>query len=405
VFFPELSPVSGTLASFATFGVAFLARPLGGAIFGHFGDRVRRKAMLIFSLLVMGLATFFVGLLPGYATIGDAAPVLLVVLRFLQDIGLGGEWGGAVLMAAEHAPRGKQAFYSGFAQVGPPVGFLISSGVFFLFASALSEEQFASWGWRLPFLFSMVLVGVALFVRISVAETPVFKEVMETKTEARVPIVDVLRTYPRTVALAALAGSVMFTYFFVITVFALSYGVSRLGLAQSTMLYCVMISMISMGVGIMVFATLSDRLGRRNLSLFSSGFLALWVFPMFWLVDTGNPPLIVLAFAVALVCLGCDVRPHGRVLLGALRDARALLRGLAQLRPGGSPRGCPGAYVAARLLAATGASWSISLYLFAVALASFFSLLLLSETYRTDVSETRPEEHRLIAESEGPAAG
>ena len=300
VFFPEFSPAAGTLASLATFGVAFLARPLGGVIFGHYGDRVGRKAMLIFSLLVMGLATFFVGLLPGYATIGVAAPLLLVTLRFLQGIGLGGEWGGAVLMAAEAAPPGKRAFYSGFAQMGPPVGFLLSSGAFLLFAYTLSEEQFASWGWRVPFLFSIVLVAIGLFVRASVAETPVFKEVMETQTEAQVPIVDVLRTYPKTVGLASLAGSVMFTFFFVITVFSLSYGVTQLGLSRSTMLYCIMVSIVCMGVGIMLFATLSDRLGRRNLALFSAGFLGLWAFPMFWLVDTGNPVLISLSFSIAL---------------------------------------------------------------------------------------------------------
>lgn len=206
VFFPEFSEASGTLASFATFGVAFLARPLGGALFGHYGDRVGRKAMLISSLLVMGLATFLVGLLPGYAQIGLAAPLLLVALRFLQGIGLGGEWGGAVLMAAEHAPEGRRAFYSGFAQVGPPVGFLLSSGAFLLFASNMSEEAFANWGWRVPFLFSIVLVAVGLFVRARVAETPVFRRVMETRTEARVPILDMLRTYPKTVALAAAAA-------------------------------------------------------------------------------------------------------------------------------------------------------------------------------------------------------
>ena len=311
VFFPEFSPAAGTLASLATFGVAFLARPLGGVIFGHYGDRVGRKAMLIFSLLVMGLATFFVGLLPGYATIGVAAPLLLVTLRFLKGIGLGGEWGGAVLMAAEHAPPGKRAFYSGFAQMGPPVGFLLSSGAFLLFAYTLSEEQFASWGWRVPFLFSIVLVAIGLFVRASVAETPVFKEVMETQTEARVPIVDVLRTYPKTVGLASLAGSVMFTFFFVITVFSLSYGVTQLGLSRSTMLYCIMVSIVCMSVGIMLFATLSDRLGRRNLALFSAGFLGLWAFPMFWLVDTGNPVLISLSFSIALFAWAAMYGPMG----------------------------------------------------------------------------------------------
>jgi MFS transporter, MHS family, shikimate and dehydroshikimate transport protein len=404
VFFPELSPVSGTLASFATFGVAFLARPLGGAIFGHFGDRVGRKAMLIFSLLVMGLATFFVGLLPGYATIGVAAPVLLVLLRFLQGIGLGGEWGGAVLMAAEHAPPGKRAFYSGFAQVGPPIGFLLSSGAFLLFASVLSEEQFAAWGWRLPFLVSIVLVGVGLFVRISVAETPVFKEVMETETEARVPIVDVFRTYPRTVALAALAGGVMFTFFFVITVFALSYGVGQLGLTQSTMLYCVMVSMVFMSLGIMVFATLSDRLGRRNLSLFSSGFLALWAFPMFWLVDTGNPVLISLSFSVALFAWAAMYGPMG-AFFSELFGTRVRYSGASlSYALAGVLGGALAPYISARLLAATGASWSISLYLLAMALVSFVSVLLLLETYQTDISETHSEERQLIAESQNPAA-
>ncbi|MDQ3236750.1 MAG: MFS transporter, partial [Actinomycetota bacterium] len=242
---------------------------------------------------------------------GVAAPLLLVTLRFLQGIGLGGEWGGAVLMAAEAAPPGKRAFYSGFAQMGPPVGFLLSSGAFLLFAYTLSEEQFASWGWRVPFLFSIVLVAIGLFVRASVAETPVFKEVMETQTEAQVPIVDVLRTYPKSVGLASLAGSVMFTFFFVIIVFSLSYGVTQLGLSRSTMLYCIMVSIVCMSVGIMLFATLSDRLGRRNLALFSAGFLGLWAFPMFWLVDTGNPVLISLSFSIALFAWAAMYGPMG----------------------------------------------------------------------------------------------
>ncbi len=405
VFFPEFSPASATLASLATFGVAFLARPLGGAIFGHFGDRVGRKAMLIFSLLVMGLATFFVGLLPGYATIGVAAPLLLVFLRFLQGIGLGGEWGGAVLMAAEHAPPGKRAFYSGFAQVGPPVGFLLSSGVFLLFASVLSEEQFASWGWRVPFLFSIVLVGVGLFVRISVAETPVFKQVMETQTKAQVPIVDVVHTYPRTVALAALAGSVMFTFFFAITVFSLSYGVAQLRLSQSTMLYCVMASMAFMGLGIMIFARLSDRLGQRNLALLSAGLLALWAFPMFWLVDTRNPVLIALAFSVALFAWSAMYGPMG-AFFSELFGTRVRYSGASlSYALAGVLGGALAPYIAARLLSATGASWSVSAYLLAMALISFVSVLLLSETYRTDLSETRTEERQLIAEVEDTTSG
>src|ERR671932_180377 len=196
IFFPEFSTAAGTLAAFATFAVAFVARPLGGAVFGHFGDRIGRKAMLIFSLLVMGVATVLIGLLPGYAAIGVAAPILLVVLRFLQGFGLGGEWGGAVLMATEHAPQGKRGLYSSFPQMGPAVGFLLANGLFLALTSTLSSEQFVSWGWRVPFVASLVLVLVGLYVRATIAETPVFSRAMETLARARVPFWDILRAYP-----------------------------------------------------------------------------------------------------------------------------------------------------------------------------------------------------------------
>lgn len=404
LFFPELSPASGLLASFATYGVAFLARPVGGAIFGHFGDRVGRKAMLIISLLTMGLATFLVGLLPGYATIGILAPLLLVLLRFLQGIGLGGEWSGAVLMAAEHAPPGRRAFYSGFPQLGPAPGYLLSAGLFLLLVSTLSTGQFATWGWRVPFLFSIVLVGIGFFVRARLAETPVFREVMETRTEARVPILDVLRTYPRTVILAALAGILIFAFFYIVTVFSVSYGVTQLGLPQSTMLYCVMIAVVFMGIGILLFATISDRVGRRNLALLSTGSVGLWAFPMFWLVDTGSPVLISLAFSVGLFAWSAMYGPMG-AFFSELFGTRVRYSGSSlSFAFAGILGGALAPLIATRLLAATGASWSVSLYLFAMALVSFVSILLLSETYRTDLSATRPEEHQLIAESQEPSS-
>lgn len=403
LFFPDLSPVSGLLASFATYGVAFLARPLGGAIFGHYGDRIGRKAMLIVSLLTMGLATFLVGLLPGYAQIGILAPILLVVLRFLQGIGLGGEWGGAVLMAAEHAPPGRRAFYSGFPQVGPALGYLLSAGIFLLLVSTLSQAQFASWGWRIPFLVSIVLVGVGLFIRARLAETPVFRRVMETRTEARVPILDVLRAYPKTVVFASLAGTLVFAFFYIVTVFSVSYGVTQLGLPQSTMLYCVMVSVVFMGVGILFFATISDRVGRRNLALLSSGFLGLWAFPMFWLVDTADPILITVAFSVGLFAWSATYGPMG-AFFSELFGTRVRYSGSSLSYALSGVLGAALApLIAVRLLSATGASWSVSLYLFAVALVSLVSILLLSETYRTDLSATRPEEHQLIAESREPA--
>ena len=397
LFFPALSPASGLLASFATYGVAFLARPLGGVIFGYYGDRIGRKAMLIISLLLMGASTFLVGLLPGYAQIGILAPILLVVLRFFQGVGLGGEWSGAVLMAAEHAPAGRRAFYSGFPQVGPAPGYLLSAGIFLLLVSALPADQFAAWGWRIPFLLSIVLVGVGLFIRARLAETPVFRRVIETRTEARIPILDVLRAYPKTVVLASLAGVLVFTLFYLVTVFSISYGVTQLGLPQSTMLYCVMIAVVFMGIGILFFATISDRVGRRSLALFSTGFVGLWAFPMFWLVDTGNPVLISLAFSVALFAWSAMYGPMG-AFFSELFGTRVRYSGSSlSFALAGVLGGAVAPLIAAWLLGATGASWSVSLYLLAMALISFVSIFLLSETNQTDLYGTRPEERQLIA--------
>jgi metabolite-proton symporter len=389
VFFPEFSPLAGTLASFATFGVAFFARPLGAAVFGHYGDKVGRKSMLIFSLLLMGFSTFLVGLLPGYAVIGVAAPLLLVVLRFAQGVGLGGEWGGAVLMAAEHAPPEKRGFYASWPQMGPPAGFLLSSGVFLLFSAALTEEQFAAWGWRVPFLLSIVLIGVGLFVRAKIAETPAFARVMESNTEARVPLLDVMRTHPKRLALASCAGIVVFTFFFVATTFGLSYGTSELGLSSTTMLYCTMIAIVFMGAGILVFAAASDRVGRRRLSLASTAFLGLWAFPMFWLINTANPVLITLALSVGMIAFSMIYGPLA-AYFSELFGTRVRYSGAAlSYALAGILGGSVAPLVATQLLAWTGASWSISLYVFSMAVVSFLAILALSETHGTDLSAER----------------
>jgi MHS family shikimate/dehydroshikimate transporter-like MFS transporter len=202
LFFPEFSETAGTLAAFATFGVGFFARPVGGIIFGHFGDRIGRKTMLVLTLTIMGVATTLIGLLPTYEAIGVAAPLLLVVLRFAQGLGVGGEWGGAVLMAVEHSPAEKRGFFGSWPQMGVPAG-LILSNLIFLAVSSLPEEQFTAWGWRIPFLLSIILVAVGLFIRLRIMESPAFRRVQETQTEARMPIVDVIRTYPKQVLLAA----------------------------------------------------------------------------------------------------------------------------------------------------------------------------------------------------------
>ena len=289
--------------------------------------------------------------------------------------------------------------------MGPALGYLLSAGIFLLLVSTLSQEQFATWGWRAPFLFSIVLVGVGLFIRAKLAETPVFRRVMETRTEARVPVLDVIRTYPGTLVLASLAGMLVFSFFYIVTIFSISYGVAKLGLPQSTILYCVMIAVVFMGIGILFFATISDRVGRRNLALFSTGFVGLWAFPMFWLVDTGNPVLIALAFSVGMFAWSAMYGPMG-AFFSELFGTRVRYSGSSLSYAFSGVLGAALApVIAVRLLAATGASWSVSLYLLAVALVSFVSVLLLSETYHTDLSETRPEERQLIAERQEPTAG
>ena len=404
IFFPEFSPAAGTLAAFVTFAVAFVARPLGGVFFGHFGDRVGRKAMLIFSLLVMSVATVLIGLLPGYAAIGVAAPILLVVLRFLQGFGLGGEWGGAVLMATEHAPQGKRGLYSSFPQMGPAVGFLLANGLFLVLAATLSDEQFAAWGWRVPFVASLVLVLVGLYVRTTIAETPVFRRAIETQTRAKVPFWDMLRTYPLVLLLSSGGMVLAYVLFYTITTFALAYGTANLGLPRTTLLYCTLIAVALMGVAVPIFASLSDRVGRRKLCLAAAALAALWAFPLFWLLNTGNPVLIALSFSVGMLIFAMLYGPMG-AFLPELYGTRLRYSGSAvSYNLGGVLGGALAPIIASQLLAVTGASWSISLYVLAMAALSFVSVFLLSETYLYDLSELRTEERLLIAQEEEPAA-
>jgi len=232
--------------------------------------------MLVLTLLIMGVSTFLIGLLPGFAAMGVAAPALLVLLRFLQGLGLGGEWGGAVLVATEHAARGRRGLYSSFPQMGPAAGFLLANGLFLALTLLLSGEQFSSWGWRVPFLFSIVLVALGLYVRVSISETPVFRRALETQTRARVPSLDMLRAYPGVLLLSSGAISLTYVHFYTTTTFSLAYGTSELGLPSSTLLYCTMISVAVMGVAVPVFAALSDRVGRRRLCLAGAALAGVW---------------------------------------------------------------------------------------------------------------------------------
>ena len=404
IFFPEFSAAAGTLAAFATFAVAFVARPVGSVVFGHFGDRVGRKAMLILSLLLMGGATVLIGLLPGYASIGLAAPVLLVALRFLQGLGLGGEWGGAVLMATEYAPENRRGLYSAFPQLGAPVGFLMSSGFFLILSLSLSEAQFAAWGWRLPFVFSVVLVVVGLYVRSTIAETPVFREVMERQEKARVPAWEMVRLYPVALLLSTGAMTLAHTLFYTTTTFSLAYGTENLGLSQSTLLYCTMISVAVMGAGVPIFASLSDTFGRRRTCLLGAGLAVLWAFPLFWLLNTGNTLLIALAFSVNMTAFAMLYAPMG-AFLPELYGTRMRYTGASvSYNLSGIVGGGLTPLIAASLLSSTGGSWSISAYLAAVAAVSFLCVALLAETNRRSLTEHGGDRIG-TAEGGGPSAG
>src|SRR5438093_2554033 len=262
LYFPTFDPLAGTLAAFGTYTVGFVARPIGGIVIGHYGDRIGRKSMLVLTLIIMGVSTFGIGLLPTYAQIGPWAAVGLVALRLAQGFGVGGEWGGAVLMAVEHAPAGARGFYGSWPQIGVPAGLLLSTAVFSL-VSTLPEAQLLAWGWRVPFLLSLILVGVGLFIRLRIQETPAFSRIKEPGREAHLPLPDAVRAHPRNILLAMGARMAENGFFYIYSVFVLVYVTEQLGLPRSTILNGVLLATACELVSIPALAALSDRLGRR----------------------------------------------------------------------------------------------------------------------------------------------
>src|ERR1700688_3850694 len=259
LFFPASDPASATLASLATFAIAFLARPVGSALFGHFGDRVGRKTPWVAALLTMGLSTVAIGALPTYKTIGVIAPLLLALCRFGQGLGLGGEWGGAVLLAVENAPPGKRAWYGMFPQLGAPVGFIFSGSVFLALSKWLSDERFFAFGWRIPFLASAVLVLVGLYVRLTIAETPVFRDALSRRKQVKVPIFVVFRDHPRTLLVGTMVSLATFVLFYLMTVFALSWGTTALGYSREKLLVIQLVGILFFALGIPLGAVLAER--------------------------------------------------------------------------------------------------------------------------------------------------
>ncbi|MBM7170301.1 MHS family MFS transporter [Streptomyces sp. G44] len=378
-FFPTLDPVNATLASFSTYAVAFAARPIGSVIFGHFGDRVGRKSVLVASLLLMGLSTALVGLLPGYGTLGVWAPLLLILLRFLQGIGLGGEWGGAALLAVEHAPSGKRGLYAAFPQLGPSVGFFAATGVFWLLSSVLPDEAFRGWGWRVPFLLSFLLVGVGLFVRLRISETPVFAKVMEAQEASKAPTLDVLRRHPRELLLGAGGMVVAYGLFYTATTYCLAYATGTLRVPRTTMLGLSLAGCLFLAAGTWLAATRSDGDGRRKLVLAGTGLSVVWGFVLFPLLDTGRPALIALALGGALFCMGVVYGPMGAYLPELFGTNVRYSGASLAYNLGGVLGGAVSPLVATRLQAAFGSS-SVGWYVSAMAVVSLVCVSALPET-------------------------
>jgi MFS transporter, MHS family, shikimate and dehydroshikimate transport protein len=302
LFFPTFSALAGTLAAFASFAVGFVARPVGGLVFGHIGDRRGRKTTLVLTLTMMGLATFAMGLMPSYAAIGVWAPILMVLLRFVQGLAVGGEWGGAVLMATEHSGGERRGFFGSFAQMGSAVGGLMSTGIFLLMQQ-LPEEDFVSWGWRVPFLFSIVLVLVGLFIRLRIMESPVFAQIKEARRVVKVPAVELLRTEARNVLLAAglyLAHGVLF---YAMTVYTLAYTTNVYGLAQNTYLIGVTAAGAVQMITIPFLGALSDKVGRRAVIIFGTLFIVAFAVPLNFMITSRVPMLAWLAVIIG-ICVG-----------------------------------------------------------------------------------------------------
>ncbi|MGW2490668.1 MFS transporter [Streptomyces sp. NPDC001606] len=388
LFFPTFSTLAGTLAAFGTFGVGFVARPLGSVLFGHIGDRRGRRPVLVASLLLTGASTVAVGCVPSYRTIGLVAPLLLLVLRFLQGLGLGGEWGGAVLLAGEHAPAGRRVLWSSIPQMGSAVGFVLANGVMLALSAALSDAEFARWGWRVPFWVAGVLAVAGLWLRSSLAESPRFLEIDD---HARVPLVEVVRRHGRLVLLAAGALSVGYAVFYAVTTWSLAYATEQLGVGRGVMLGCVMAAVVVNGACTPVAAVLGDRYGRRIMCLTGCAACAVWMLPMVALLATGRPLPMFLGILGALLAFVTIVAVTA-AYLPELFEARVRCTGAAVSYNLGGVLGGALTPIVATALAAHGGRvpWGVGLYLTGVALFSLGCFALLPETRPAPVPAAEP---------------
>ncbi|TNC23590.1 MFS transporter [Amycolatopsis alkalitolerans] len=391
LFFPSFSPVAGTLAAFGTFAVGFIARPLGAAVIGHFGDRIGRKAMLVLTLMMAGLSTFLIGVLPTYAAIGVAAPILLVIMRLLQGFGVGGEWGGAVLVATEHATPRQRAVYGSFAQFGVPIG-VLTSNLVFLIASQLPDASFKAWGWRIPFLLSAVLLGVGMLVRRKLNESPEFRRVKETNKVSRLPFGTLLREQPVTLLLASLAAIAPPAVGYTVMVYMLNYGTKVAGFSRTTLLTVLLLSALVWIAGIYFAAVWADRWGSKRVYTVGAITAVAWAFPIFLLVNTGSLTAAVVAYFVAAVVQAIMAGAQGALFTELFHTRLRFSGASVAYQLGGLIGGAVGPLVLTALFGAYHSSTPLALYLAAICAVSLVAVVLVRPL---------PEYEKAVAEREG----
>ncbi|ATP45056.1 MFS transporter [Pseudomonas putida] len=387
VFFSNMSPEMATLMSMISFSVAFVVRPIGGIVIGHFGDRMGRKKLLVFTLMLMGLCTAAIGFLPSYAQAGIWGPALLIVLRIIQGFALGGEWGGAALMSVEHAPEGRRGLWGATMQMGVPAGLLVSAGAFAL-VSMLPDEQFFSWGWRLPFIFSLVLLVVGMYIRLQVSEPPAFEKVAEKGEIEKAPLLSVWKYEKKKTIVMAFFQTAANVGYFLITVYALSYITQTLGLPRSVASNALMVGAAVDLFMQPVFGWLSDKYGRKKVYGFGAIFFAFYAFPFFALLNTADPYYITLALALGLgVGHASTGSLHGVIYAEQYKTKYRFSGSSVAYQLSGIVSSAPTPIIAAWLVATTGNSMAVSWFVVVAAVITLICISMTKETYRIDINE------------------
>ena len=378
LFFPGSDSTISTIESLATFSIAFFARPIGSAVFGHYGDKIGRKATLVAALLTMGVSTVAIGFLPTYASIGIAAPLMLMVCRFGQGLGLGGEWGGAVLLAIENAPPGKRAWYGMFPQLGAPIGLLLSGGTFLLLSDNMTNEQFFDYGWRIPFIASAVLVVVGFYIRLKITETPAFLTSLETNKKVQIPLLTLLKSYRRELVFGTLAAVTTFLTFYLMTVFSLSWATTDLGFARRDLLIMQLFSVFFFGISIPISALLADRFGRRLVLIIVSVAIALFGLSFSLFLGSGNSNLITVFLCLGMTLMGLTYGPLG-TFLSELFPTQVRYSGASITFNSAGIIGAAFAPIIAIWIAKNYGITYVGVYLSVAAIISLCSLLLISK--------------------------